>query len=128
MASFAQLNYVHLEVGSRSYFSVLLSDSYQLSHVLHATDRLADLPRDANERLATVRKLPPMLLEVRLVVLLKSFPRFPLLELHQIGHLVQVDLQDGAVEKGLSIRLSGRQKVLCRSQCQIDLDVRAEQV
>ena len=92
MTTLPQLDYVHLEVRPGGNFSVLLGNFDQLSHVLHAPHRLADLPSQAKQGLATVRKFAPVLLEVRLLPVLLLAGRgaltFGLGQLHQVGHLV----------------------------------------
>jgi len=65
VATLAQLNDVHFIDGLWDDFSVLLSNSDHLCHVLHRTDGLADLTTNSDQRLTTVGNLCCMLAKVR---------------------------------------------------------------
>ena len=69
MTAFAQLYNIHFELGAGDDFSILLRHPDQLSHVLHTANRLADLPSDRCERLAAIRELLAVFVEVGVLFL-----------------------------------------------------------
>ena len=94
MGSFAQLYNVHFEVSARDDFTVLLGNSDKLSHILHATNRLADLTSHCNEGLTAVGKLLPMFVEVRIFAVAGPC-RW---QLHQICDFILEHLHDRAID------------------------------
>ena len=95
MTTFAQFDYVHFELGSGDHFSVLLRDSDKLSHVLHASDRLAYLPSDRGQSLSTIGELLAVLIEVRVLFLTSTTATASCSrQLHQISQFFMIHLHD----------------------------------
>ena len=133
MTAFAQLNNIHLEDSLRDYLSVLLRDANELSHVLHATNWLEDLTSNRNKRLATVGKLLLVLHEVwgALISVTSLLAVARLWQLHEIRHLVQVHLENRAVDQtgtASASLLRPLNKILSSFQGQVDVAVTAQQL
>lgn len=110
------------------YFSILLGHSDDLSHILHASDRLADLPSHCDERLATIRPLLALFIEVgsfaRILLIVPRHAR----QLHQVCHFALIHLHYAAVDETVAVAglLRLLDQVLCRLQRQVNVDVAAE--
>ena len=97
MTTLAKLNNIHLEVRLRDNFSVLLCHSNELCHVLHASNRLADLTCHRDQRLATVSLKLAMFVKVRALLITLVEPGGRRRKLHQICDFILVNLQHRAV-------------------------------
>ena len=104
MTPLAQLDNVHLKVRPGDHLSVLLGNPYHLRHVLHAANRLANLPSHSDKGLAAVRSLLALLVEVRSLAGISTLvPRLRIGQLHQVCYLTLIDLHHGAVEQTVAI-------------------------
>ena len=107
---------------ARNNLAVLLGNSYQLSHILHTANRLTDLTCDCNERLATIRELLSVFVEIGIFAM--TWPRR--WQLHQISDFIVEHLHDRAINESIvraSILIASLDKIFSGFQGKIDFNV-----